>query len=48
VPARYGVLYPLGAAVGSWILIRSWRHMERVVWKGREYKVRIRDGDSGG
>ena len=40
----YGALYPLGAAVGTWILLRSWRRGSRVEWKGREYEVRLHDG----
>jgi len=39
VPGRFGLLYPLGAAVGMWIMIRSWSRMGRVEWKGREYRV---------
>jgi len=36
-PAAYGLLYPLGAAVGMWIFLRSWARGRRVVWKGRSY-----------
>jgi len=39
VPGRFGLLYPLGAAVGLWIMVRSWSRMGRVEWKGREYRV---------
>ena len=39
-PAAYGLLYPLGAAVGMWIFLRSWWHGRRVVWKGRAYVLR--------
>ncbi len=41
-PARYGLLYPLGAAVGSYILLRSWVRGRNVEWKGRRYRVRPR------
>lgn len=37
--ASYGLLYPLGAAVTSFILARSWLRGRRVRWKGREYRV---------
>lgn len=37
VPAGYGLLYPLGAAVGGYILARSWVRGRRVEWKGRRY-----------
>ena len=40
VPAWYGVLYPLGAAVGTWIFLRSWTRGRNVEWKGRRYAVR--------
>jgi chlorobactene glucosyltransferase len=36
-PAGYGLLYPLGATVGLYILCRSWMRGNRVAWKGREY-----------
>ena len=39
-PAWYGLLYPLGAAVGIWILARSWARGRSVVWKGRKYVLR--------
>lgn len=45
-PARYGALYPLGAAVGSWVLVRSWLRMGNVVWKGRAYRVSLSDGST--
>lgn len=38
-PAAYGLLYPLGAAVGVWIYLRSWRGGARVEWKGRRYRL---------
>ena len=39
VPARFGLLYPLGAAVASWILIRAWILGGAVTWKGRRYSL---------
>lgn len=42
IPAWYGLLYPLGAAVALGIVLRStWRGGRRVEWKGRVY------GDAG-
>jgi chlorobactene glucosyltransferase len=38
-PAWFGLIYPLGAAVGAWIILRSWLRGTRVEWKGREYRV---------
>lgn len=35
----YGFLYPLGAAVGGYIFLRSWRRGTMVEWKGRRYEV---------
>jgi chlorobactene glucosyltransferase len=35
--AWYGLLYPLGAAVGIYILLRSWVRGRNVEWKGRAY-----------
>ena len=35
----YAMLYPLGAAVGSWIFLRSWIRGRTVEWKGRTYRV---------
>jgi chlorobactene glucosyltransferase len=46
VPGLYGALYPLGAAAAGWIVLRSWLRMESVVWKGREYHVKVGDGGS--
>jgi hypothetical protein len=40
---RYGLLYPLGAGVAAWILLRSWARGSRVEWKGREYRVRVEE-----
>ena len=36
----YGLLYPLGAAVGTYIFARSWLRGPRVAWKGRRYALR--------
>jgi len=41
VPGVYGLLYPLGAAVGVGIFLRSWLGMRRVRWKGREYRAEL-------
>jgi chlorobactene glucosyltransferase len=38
-PMRYGLLYPLGASVGLYILVRSWTRGRHVEWKGRSYVV---------
>ena len=38
-PAGYGLLYPLGAFIGSYIFARSWSRGSRVVWKGRSYEL---------
>jgi len=38
-PAAYGLLYPVGAAVGSFIFLRSWVRGTRVEWKGRSYEL---------
>lgn len=35
----YGLLYPLGAAVGTYILLRSWTRGRTVEWKGRRYTL---------
>ncbi len=40
----YGLLYPLGALVSGWILLRSWVRGRRVEWKGREYRIRALEG----
>ncbi|MSR35677.1 MAG: glycosyltransferase [Gemmatimonadetes bacterium] len=37
-PAWVGPLYPLGALVGHWILLKSWLGKGRVQWKGRSYR----------
>lgn len=39
VPAPYGILYPLGAAVANWIFLRAWLRGGTVEWKGRRYSV---------
>ena len=38
-PWPYGLLYPLGAIVTTWIFVRSWRRDTRVEWKGRRYTL---------
>lgn len=38
-PWAYGLLYPLGAAVGAYIFLRSWRGGRKVEWKGRRYTL---------
>jgi chlorobactene glucosyltransferase len=38
-PGVYGALYPLGAAVGSYILLRAWIRGSTVEWKGRRYRL---------
>src|SRR5690606_4748858 len=38
-PAAYGLLYPLGAAVATYILVCSWVRGRRVEWKGRSYEL---------
>lgn len=37
--AWYGPLYPLGAAVGAYIFLRSWVRGRNVEWKGRRYSL---------
>src|SRR5213080_3883589 len=38
VPVRYALLYPLGAVMVAYIMIRSaWRGSKRVQWRGRTY-----------
>jgi hypothetical protein len=38
IPFWYGVLYPAGAAIATWICFRSaFRGRRRVEWKGRVY-----------
>jgi hypothetical protein len=39
VPARFGLLYPLGAGVASWILVRAWVLGGTITWKGRRYSL---------
>ena len=39
-PFYYGLLYPLGAAVGSYIFLRAWIRGRTVEWKGRVYRLR--------
>jgi chlorobactene glucosyltransferase len=38
-PWWYAPLYPLGAAVGVLIFVKSWIGGRRVVWKGRRYEL---------
>ena len=39
IPASYGLLYPLGAAMSLYIFARStWRGSRRVEWRGRVYE----------
>ena len=40
VAAWYGLIYPLGASVGMYILLRSWVRGRNVEWKGRSYRLR--------
>ncbi len=39
VPAGYGLLYPLGASIGTYIFVRSWVKGRHVEWKGRRYTL---------
>jgi chlorobactene glucosyltransferase len=37
-PVRYALLYPLGAAMVAYIMLRStWRGARKIVWRGRQY-----------
>jgi chlorobactene glucosyltransferase len=38
-PWTYGLLYPLGAGVGTYIFLRSWARGRNVEWKGRRYTL---------
>lgn len=38
-PPLYGLLYPLGAGVATWIFARAWLRGGSVEWKGRAYDV---------
>ncbi len=39
VPARYALLYPFGAAMVAYIMLRSaWRGKRKVEWRGRIYR----------
>jgi chlorobactene glucosyltransferase len=38
-PPAYGLLYPLGAALGTYIFARSWSRGRHVIWKGRRYEL---------
>jgi glycosyltransferase involved in cell wall biosynthesis len=45
IPAGYGLLYPLGAAMALYIVARStWRGGRRVEWRGRTYSASVRSG----
>jgi chlorobactene glucosyltransferase len=45
IPVAYGLLYPLGAAMALYIVMRStWRGRRRVEWRGRTYRA---GGDEG-
>lgn len=35
----YGILYPMGALVGTYIFLRSWMGGRNVTWKGRRYEL---------
>jgi len=37
---RYALLYPVGAAVTTWIYVRSWQGGLDVEWKGRSYRLK--------
>jgi hypothetical protein len=38
IPVTYGLLYPLGALMALYIILRStWRGERRVEWRGRVY-----------
>lgn len=37
--ALYGFLYPLGAVIGEYIFLKSWRRGTHIVWKGRSYEM---------
>jgi hypothetical protein len=38
IPVVYGLLYPLGALMAIYIVLRStWRGERRVEWRGRVY-----------
>jgi chlorobactene glucosyltransferase len=38
-PTVMGLLYPLGALVGTYIFLRSWAGGRDVAWKGRRYRL---------
>lgn len=40
LPVRYALLYPIGAALVTWIAFRSWmRGTRRIEWRGRRYSA---------
>jgi chlorobactene glucosyltransferase len=42
IPVWYGLLYPLGAALSLFIILRStWRGARKVEWKGRVYRTAV-------
>jgi chlorobactene glucosyltransferase len=38
--ALYGLLYPMGALVGTYIFLKSWWQGPKIEWKGRRYRMR--------
>lgn len=42
-PGVYGLIYPVGAAVGLYIFMRAWVRGGRVEWKGRTYMLEERE-----
>jgi chlorobactene glucosyltransferase len=42
-PLAYALLYPLGAAMVGFIMIRSALRGDRVEWRGRRYRAKVRD-----
>jgi phosphotransferase system glucose/maltose/N-acetylglucosamine-specific IIC component len=46
IPVAYGLLYPIGALMAIYIVLRStWRGERRVEWRGRVYGTAGRRGD---
>jgi len=45
VSPLYGLAYPLGAAVTTYIFLRAWLRGGQVEWKGRRYQVRGLNGE---
>jgi chlorobactene glucosyltransferase len=47
IPAVYGLLYPVGAVMALYIILRStWRGGRRVEWKGRTYTDKSGSGEN--